>query len=340
MDEVWQSLFGLGIVLVAASYVLGIAEMAMIRTIHPPRPTSFSSIRATDAQYQNVVVPAMAALFSGLFVSISASFFYQNIVEPGVGWYQYAGLGAFALSAVALVVTLRAALKGAGQASYLANNPFVIRAAAEEYAEDPRRGVLEPDFLAGQLAQWKAHIAARSLNISADVECDVEPILREASKTRGFLRSALPSLRVYLAAFNRFPIRFGFPFLGLVLFILGLLLISSSIPHSTLVNLLTSVFLLVAVFSVVFFGVARGNRARLWYRVNETAVTQAVTALSAALEAQRRLAVDEARRERVLQNADRVLASVEATERDRGGFGLKAGRWSLHINARSNFPRR
>lgn len=88
------------------SFLLGIVELATLRTIRPPKRQTFTYIRLAATQYQTVFAPAMGALLSGLMVSIAGSFFYESFIEQGDSWKQLAGVVAFIVGAIALTATL------------------------------------------------------------------------------------------------------------------------------------------------------------------------------------------------------------------------------------------
>lgn len=209
MESFVTALIGTGGLLVIVNLLAGILELATIRTIRPPEHRTFTYIRLAANQNQTIFAPALGALVSGLLVSISASFFYEGLRFSEPFWYRYAGVASFFAAGFALVVTLRSAIKGVGDPSELANDPFTIRAAAEEYSEDARRATLSPEFLEKRLSQWERDLPGHSLNISRKSDAKrVLGVLDKAAATTGLLRSTRASSSVYMAALAEFPLRF------------------------------------------------------------------------------------------------------------------------------------
>jgi hypothetical protein len=305
METVWTTVLGLGVFLVVLNLLLAIAEIALMGTIRAPAPRNFSYMRRESSQYQTVFAPALAALVSGLFVSLSASFFYAGVVGAIDDGQQF-GIVTFALGAVALVVILRLLLKDSLGVAELARDPFAIRAAAEEFALNPRDGALKPELLRQRLSYWESHMSARSLNLSVDRRSDsLDRSLREASTVTGFLAAVRDSLRVYRAAIRCFPLRFGSPLMGFPLFALGVLGVafldgSPSGSSPRWINMIA--FLLAGLLVALFYCAARGNRARRWHRIHQCGLEQAEQALRSQVAAE-----DETLR-RVLRRADIFLS--------------------------------
>lgn len=313
MEPITAALIGAGALLVMLSFVAGVVELSTLRSIRPPEQKSFTYIRLAANQYQTLVVPAMGALISGLFVSISASFFYEGLTVHSDSWRQSAGSAMFIAGAVALAATLRAVLKGVGEPSELARDPFAIRAAAEEYASNPRRGTLEPSFLEQRMDEWRKFISTRSMNITADKSSrTLDVVLANASGQRTFWRSVIASVHVYFVAFIRFPFRLGWPFLGFVLLTVGIIwfAVGEFGPRFTQSwGPIVAIAILTAPSAVVtlFYCATRGNRARLWHRINLVAVDDARKAIDAAAEARDAVKAEDAVLQRVLERADMFL---------------------------------
>ena len=100
-----------------------------------------------------MVAPAIAALMGGLFVSVSASFFYAGLTHENDGLSIAVGLLVFAAAVALLVYLLNLALSDAGDETELVKDPAVIIAAARDIRTNPRQEGITPDFLAGKLDQ-------------------------------------------------------------------------------------------------------------------------------------------------------------------------------------------
>lgn len=295
------------------SFLLGIVELATLRTIRPPKRQTFTYIRLAATQYQTVFAPAMGALLSGLMVSIAGSFFYESFIEQGDSWKQLAGVVAFIVGAIALTATLWSTLKDVGEPVELARDPFTIRAAAEESALAPSRGGLDPEALGKQLDEWNENISARSMNLSVmGASGRLHRSLTQGAQTRAFWLSVIRSLQVYYAALLRFPFRFVWPILGFLLFIAGIVWFAigpAELPFTTSWRPWAAVglFAIVGAILTLFYCITRGNRARLWHRINLVALEEARNAIVEAKKAHALAAAENTLFQRVLKMADKFL---------------------------------
>lgn len=322
METVTTTLIGVGMLICIMSLILGIVDISTLKLIRPPKQKTFSYIRLAATQYQTIFVPALGAMVSGLFVSLAASFFYLGLTgKPAETWPQWVGAIMFISGAIALAVTLRAAFKGVGEPSELASDPFTIRAAAEEYAADPRRGTLDPTLLDARLNDWIAFIPTRAMNISSTRGMKksskirsklLGKVLDAASEKKSWRGGIGASTRVYFAALRRFPFRFMWPLIGFLLLETGVFLFAFAeaeldFSSSYRPYLALAVALVLPAISTLFYCTARGNRARLWHRVNLVAVVDARESISVARQAQEEITAENDRIKRVLQSADDFL---------------------------------
>lgn len=319
---------------VVACLVIGVLELATVRTIRPPKKQTFAYIRLAANQYQTVFAPALGALISGLFVSLAASFFYASFTEEENPWPQLAGLTAFVVGAVALTITLWSVLKG-GAPEELARDPFSIRAAADESAAAPRSGALAPAILKQQLDEWKESISARSLNLGVKGGSErLNRRLSEAAQKSGFWTSALRSLCVYYAALLRFPLRFLWPVLGFVVLVVGVVWHGISLAGVWVDNPWQpwGGVCLVAAFGLlvtVFYCATRGNRARLWHRINLVALEEARDAISQAEVAHKRVAAEEERVQRILSDAAKFFRKAQGAQVNSDNTLLRFGKFRV-----------
>lgn len=313
MEAVSTFIFGTGVLLMLLNVFLGIVELLALRTIRPPERRSFAHIRLTQTQYQTVFAPALGALISGLFVSLSASFFYASFSSESEEWQQPIGLILFIAGAVALTITLRSVFKEAGDPSALARDPFTIRAAAEEFTANPRRGTLRPGVLTEQLHEWARYIEARSMNLSLNAASSgLKESLTRAAEQRRFWSSIPHSLRVYLAARRRFPVRFGWPIFSFAFFAVGTIWVMVGYAEidftSSVRPWFAAAFLCtLGIASTLFYCATRGNRARLWHRINQVALTDAQKAIGVAEVAEASVLAEEVLLQQVLTRADSFL---------------------------------
>ncbi|MCY0906199.1 hypothetical protein [Arthrobacter sp. H14-L1] len=338
MENTTTWLIGVGGLWVSLSFLLGVAELATLRTIRPPKRQTFTYIRLAATQYQTVFVPAMGALISGLFVSLAASFFYASFTGQQDSWLQLAGIVTFFAGAIALVVTLWSVLKDVGEPVELARDPFSIRAAADESAAAPRRAGLDPDVLEQQLDEWEASISARSMNLSVKGTSDrLAENLTQAAQTRRFWLAAFRSLQVYYAALLRFPFRFGWPLLGFAVFMAGIvwfaigpaeLKVATSWRPWAAVGLLA----IVGAIATLFYCVTRGNRARRWHRINLDALKDARKAIGEAKGAHALVAAENVLLQRILTNADKFLQQDHSAPAKADRTVLRFGRFRVSID--------
>lgn len=338
MDNLWANLLGIGTLLIISNAFLGTSELAAVRTIRAPKREGFATIKFSQAQRRDIFVPAFSALVSGFLVSLSASFLYEDLLDARRQWQGLAGLAAFAAAALFLVITLKTVLKGTGQPDELARDPFSIRAAAEEYSENPRAAAASPDLLSRRLDEWEEFISVRSMGYSADRQGrHLEECLRRAANARGWSSAIILSLRVYIEALRRFPPRSSWPVWGF------LILSAGAIGYATIevrLNFIQSwrpwlavaVFVMIGAISVIYYAVARGNSARLWHRIYTTALVEAREAITSARDAQASLIATEADRiqmeerfKEFLQNNSRLKSRGKTVCISLGKFQIKIG---------------
>ncbi|MEP7763931.1 hypothetical protein [Sanguibacter sp. 25GB23B1] len=342
MEDVSALLLGAGALLVSLTSLLGIVELATIRTIRPPKQRTFSHIRHAATQYQTIFAPALAALVSGLFVSLSASFFYASLTSEQDSWHQAAGPVAFIGGMVALAATLWSALKSVGEPAELARDPFTIRAAADESAANPRHRALDPDFLTQQLDDWAKHISTHSLNLSAKASSPrLDQSLNRAAQEHGFWLPVLYSLDIYRAALLEFPVRFSGPLLSFALFAGGTVCFAVDFagPESTTSSrpwAATALFMTVGAALTVFYCTTRGNRARLWHRIHLVALDDARQAIDRARAAHESVASEDALLRRVLGSADGFLQQKQGAPETDTRVIFRLGRFRVSIDADSS----
>ncbi|MGP4969105.1 MULTISPECIES: hypothetical protein [Glutamicibacter] len=335
METFTTLLIGGGGLCVSLSFILGVVELATLRTVRPPKRRSFTYIRLAATQYQTVFAPAMGALISGLLVSISASFFYESLKEQEDSGAQLVGVVAFIVGAIALTATLWSTLKDVGEPVDLARDPFTIRAAAEESVLEPHNGRLDPEVLAKQLDEWNENISARSMNLSVKRTSQrLHRSLNQGAQTRTFWLSILRSLQVYYAAILRFPFRFIWPIFGLLAVTSGIVWFAigfAKLPFATswkpwaVVGLLT----LAGVIFTLFYCATRGNRARLWHRINLVALEDARNAIVKAKATHASVTAENELLQRVLTKADKFLQQDHAAPARTGRIIMRFGRFSV-----------
>lgn len=337
MESATTVLIGVGVLLIGLFLVLGVAELALLRTIRPPQQKTFAHIRLAENQYQTIFVPALGALIAGLFVSISASFFFESFSKNVDDGRQIAGVVTFLAGAAVLAIMLSAVVKGVGEPKELARDPFTIRAAAEEFTTDPRRSALPPSFLTQRVNEWAKLLSTRALNITAEKTSPrLEKVLEHTREQSGFWHCVAASWRIYLAALARFPFRFCWPLISFVMLSTGAIWYAIAGAELDFFSswrpwLAVGVFVFPSAVVVLFYCAARGNRARLWYRVYVEALTHARHAIRDAHDADAAVKQADAVRQSVIDRADAFLQSQAPAE---PGFSLTLGRFRLSLTQR------
>ncbi|EFG47824.1 hypothetical protein HMPREF0183_0901 [Brevibacterium mcbrellneri ATCC 49030] len=338
MEDFTTAQIVIGGLLLFAQLLAGIVELATVGTIRPPEDKTFTYIRLAANQYQTVALPALGALISGSLVSISASVFYEVLSGATLFRHLVAGIAAFLAAEAALVVILRLVMNRVGDPSELVDNPFAIRAAAKEYSDDPRQGCLNPDFLTERLDEWESSMPRHSLNIAKEVDASrVTKSLDTAADVNGMWRWIGTSLAVYKSALIKFPMRFGWPLLGAFFFLTGsswygLVYANVEIKHWWYLIIVMVIDLAIAVMPTLIYCVARGNRARLWHRINRKAVKDARTALACAQNSKASIEEEDAVLRRVLERSDTFLAHHQYASKTSGSIILQLGRLQITIN--------
>lgn len=330
-------LMGVGILWVSGNLFLGFAELVTLPTIRPPKRQTFAHIRLTATQYQTVFAPAMGALVSGVFVSLSASFFYASFTEQQDSWHRLAGVASLLAGAIALVVTLWSLLRDAGEPETLARDPFSIRAAADESAANPWRGGLDPEVLTYRLNEWEDSISAHSMNLSVKGTSSLlETYLNKPTQKGGSSFSLLHCLKIYYAALLRFPWKFCWPLLGFTILLIGIV---GFVIGPTELKFATSLrpwaviggFVVGGAVATIFYCAARGNRARLWHAINLVALEKAREAISEAQSAHTSARDQNLLLQKVLLNANKFLQQDSTALHNDERTILRLGKFRLSI---------
>ena len=254
-------------------FTMAVSEFIECRWIKSPAEKSFSAIKRESIHHQTVVAPAIAALMGGLFVSVSASFFYAGLTHENDGLSIAVGLLVFAAAVALLVYLLNLALSDAGDETELVKDPAVIIAAARDIRTNPRQEGITPDFLAGKLDQWVNYAGNYSLRLSPKKrQFSNEDLLNKSLEASGLRQTFCIACRLYFAAMKVFKIRFFAPFIGLFLLSISWIFFlaegrQSDHPNFKLLILAAlPVTLILAGVVSLFFCFTKGNYARIWYR--------------------------------------------------------------------------
>lgn len=348
MDWVYFCL-GVGLLALVVCLVSAIEETFAGARIKAPPKLPFALVRLEEEQFKTVIAPAIAALASGLLVSLSASYFFEaSRTQSDEVMLEVSGIVLFIAGAFALVITLRLALGKNRKILEHVRAPHHLRAAAVAAAEDPRHAPLPHYELASRLDTRKKSIAVHSLGIDKDVEA--KALLSAMEKSLSSKKPHLwSSLRIYCAALRRFPLRFVLPLLVLIVFLVGVWGTAFDLGISSLGAFAIFAGLTLGGATIVlFYLVARGNRARRTYAMNIGEVEDARRAVDKAAAAYQEMLAEEKSRaafeERVRTHFEQVFAERAAqaesdgdrNDDDGGGGGqilrLTLGMWSLEIS--------
>lgn len=327
----WDFVFGTGILLCVLNVALACVEIGTLRTIRPAPTKSYATLRGEHIDFRSVIAPAMAALISGLLVSVSASYMFKATQAGGVEEDRITGTILFFVAAAALLVTLRIALGKGDGASEFVHDPPSIRAAADACTESPQSAPISPSILGERLDSWQRLIATRSMRVSRDVHsARLHESMEASSAVLGAFRVIRSSLRIYVSAAARFPLTFVWPCAGPLLFTAGLIALID-VLSSARMALVASLFIALSAASALLYMAARGNQARLKYEVNVSEVERARASVERALAAHKTMIDDAANLRDLLDRANTFLSPpASSTERDRG-WSVRIGRLSMKV---------
>lgn len=181
----------------------------------PEQATSFAAVRAYDNDFRSIVAPAIAALVTGLLVSLAASFIYAGIIEEDDSRFGVA-MPLFIVALVILILLLYPLLRGELSTLVLAQNPQRIFLAARAVATVEDAAIERIEELEQALENWRKRRGAFSMGWSKKKE---SPRLNEAfadvpeERRLGFWRAARATWgqKVFRAAWRTAPWRFGWP---------------------------------------------------------------------------------------------------------------------------------
>ncbi|MDO5617852.1 hypothetical protein [Kocuria sp.] len=311
-------LMGLGGLALLIILGLAIFELIRIPLIRAPRKQDYATMRREDRQFREILVPSLAALGSGVFVSISASYFYESLNNQENVASTYYGIGFFAFAAIIFSVMLYSALKSKGADDDLSQDPTMIAAAARERAVNLSGRAPDSSYLDKRLKEWGqvkyAHAVGVFRGVSLRHRGGGFPYLRVAfvkAGSRGsVLRLVAGPLRIFAAMVWHFPLNFIWPLLGGALLPLGVIVfLFLAVDDSVLSEIIIfAVFTLISLVIVGSYAWLRGVRARKAYLINEELEREAGCAVAMARRAEEK-AADYVEQKRMRnENLDSFLA--------------------------------
>lgn len=342
-----EPLFGIGILGLAACALMGVEELISAARIKPAPPLPFSLVRLEEEQFRTIIAPAIAALTSGLLVSLSASHLYSASLKETSTAESITGIGFFLAAAIALVVTLKLALGKNRKVLEHVRAPHHIKAAAEAASESPRHPPLPHDELCTRLAVRESSAAAHAMGVARDIPAARLLAAMEHSRTASRNR-VWSSLRIYGAALIRFPWPFALPVAVLVVYLVGLWIVAVQVGLASWRMVAIAIaFTVLGLLCTAFYAFARGNRARRKYSVEIEEISSARGAIDDARLAHEALLAEDATRatlqERLvalLEHSESARRSASASreaetdERETSPLALTIWRWRIEIGPR------
>lgn len=231
MEDLSLVLIGLGVLTLLGVFAVAIGNCIDLISIRTPKKQDYATLKQADRQFREILLPAVAALASGLFISISAAYFYETLESVEGNLSAVKGFVAFFVAVVLFVVVLKEALKNKGIDVHLSQNPAMIAATAEERVRNPSGTVPTSDFLAQRLEDWRHVKYVRALGIFRDKpafrsDFKVEKLgcaFRATVDRSKWKRRILGPLQIYWAMLWHFPASFVWPILGILPLPLGMI---------------------------------------------------------------------------------------------------------------------
>ncbi len=222
--------FGINLLTVSVAFdvvllVVGLGNVTLYWTLTPDKDQSFAEIRSSERDYRSIVWPGLAALLTGLLISLSSAFIFENLTSGDSSRFPTGEL-LFLAACITFALLLRPVLKGEPRLEQYAQYPQRILAAAKGVSGDERDVAAIVETLQNRLADWERRCGAFSMgwtNITAS------PTLNTAlADVPGVstlpLRAAFRAIRrrgALRAALRTAPWRFGWPLYALLAAHLG-----------------------------------------------------------------------------------------------------------------------
>lgn len=195
--------------------VLGVVNLITYRSNVPESAQSFAAVRSSENDFRSIVAPAIAALVTGLLVSVSATYAYDALRgkgEDNIG----ASFGFLMVALVILVLLLQPLMRGELSTEKLAQHPQRIYLAAKSITGMEQDAPVRISRLRTALKNWTKRSAAYSMGWPAKAE---SPLMNKALKGVP-ANAALPlwpawcvvwRTGVVWATLRTAPWRFGWP---------------------------------------------------------------------------------------------------------------------------------
>lgn len=133
--------------------MFGVANLSSYRTTVPEKVQTFAALRTSDNEFRSIVAPAIAALVTGLLISLAASFAFEEIrTQDGTNilpsfWFFIGAL-------VVLVLLLQPLMRGELPLEKFAQHPQRIFLAANAVRGSEDDAARRLDTLQASLSSW------------------------------------------------------------------------------------------------------------------------------------------------------------------------------------------
>ncbi|GAA2883495.1 hypothetical protein [Microbacterium esteraromaticum] len=162
-----------GIVTVASmSLFASILNLAQYATMRPPRLRRFAAVRHRALGLQQLLLPALLALGTGLIISMSATYLTAGFREPGAGDDTLIGLALLVAAFLLAAVIGAFLLTGGVEIADLAKDPVTITSAAGSLTGAAPDDAAALADLRTNLAEWRRVRGVRAFFSNRDLGDD------------------------------------------------------------------------------------------------------------------------------------------------------------------------
>lgn len=329
---------GTGIVSAGMIVTLGVLTIGIINLLgywfeRPEKPAAFDSIRTIERDHRSIVLPGVAALIAGLFVSMSASFLYEGLrhnkmLETNIG------AALFIAATLTFIFLISPAFKGDPSIDELAEYPQRIHSAVLAVRDSAPDAPAVLAALESRLDGWESGSGAYSMRWNSktpspymNAAFDKVPASRSLPMRRAIRSVPWPS--AFVAAWRTAPWRFAWPaYLTLGLVIAGSILVLQSGVAARGAGRLILIFLAPAVVAILVAGASAllgGARRLAIQRAFVGACRNEIASASARIDAVR---ANELAAARLPAQLDRIATELHRIRR----FGTAAASAVLAVS--------
>jgi hypothetical protein len=321
----WFLLFVIGV----GSWIIQLAAMfgewIDYANVRKAKYIPFSTIQYKDKQRKNTVIPSIAALVSGVFMSVAASFLFEGIVESNDRHINLSSSVLFMLAGAGIFLIILTFVRGgSGDASELARDPLSIRAAAEAFKVSNGSAGVNPSTLDENARKWREDIVSHTMNVrkksrsfkrKKSLRRLAYRLFRSSREARSF--QIWTYCLIFLEAIVLYPLSFFLFYVHILLSAAGavsfviVLFGDYSVPLTWAI-IIAGLGCLVNVLTMLFYGAFRGGRAVRWHSIY---VEELMAAHAAIREASVRVSskiTDRQMLENITERLESISQYVEA----------------------------